>query len=61
MTKREIVLDWLSKPENREKLPQIKVSQEQMEAYDDMGQVYHYSNEESVICIGKTFSKIKKN
>jgi hypothetical protein len=58
MSKTEILLDWLSKQENRETLPYADVKEAQYDVFEHYGQIYSYPDTD-VVYLGKTFFRIK--
>lgn len=60
MTKREILMDWLSKKENRDKLPYCDLPINEQDIFDAYGQVLKYEEGSHIVCLGKTYFRIKK-
>lgn len=60
MTREEIILDWLSKKQNRDKLPIVEVDECTYDALDHYGKIYHFGTD-SVNLIGDKFKIIRKN
>lgn len=59
MNKDEIIFDWLSKEDNRQKLDKLTMDECNLETFEAYGEVYSFGNQ-TVATIGKKYYLIIK-